>query len=505
MDDRKFSKSLEVALSGGGFRATAFGLGVLLYLADSGLNKQVKTISSVSGGSIANGFVASECDFAAMDEGAQFRAVAARLAQIISGKGTFSGFWLISRPPLICLLVSGVIILAWLTNLLVAGLVFLFWDIVVRPVSSTEVFQCLAAVLVWGVAALNRGELVFWWISRTFLRSKPVTLGSVSGRAIDHVFCATDLTSSSPLFFSTKGGGRIYSQSYGRGEGKDVALKRAIGASAAFPPLIPPEPFKLFRHRFSGEGSPPRTVWLSDGGVWNNLGTDWSRLRNAWLTAEQKWLKGLPERGGFPVIELMKNCPMAAVLLIANASKPEVRKNLWLLKVPGFSFFATLIRVLNVTVNSTVEARSADVEKTARTRMLNDPDQWELGEDAPRPQGTVWGEGEGTAPPLAVMIEMTRKPGETAKAYRMIGGLEQWRQKPDEYLEELQAPLQKLQRLLDGDDVVRTTLDNLGPRDTLRLIVLGYLNTRETLTVAFANHTPPPCPAPEWFEELLQL
>jgi NTE family protein len=44
---------LGVALSGGGFRATVYGLGALLYLVDSGLNKQVTSISSVSGGSIA--------------------------------------------------------------------------------------------------------------------------------------------------------------------------------------------------------------------------------------------------------------------------------------------------------------------------------------------------------------------------------------------------------------------------------------------------------------------
>jgi len=56
-------RNLEVALSGGGFRAAAFGLGVLIYLAQSGLNKRTATISSVSGGSITNGYVASRCDF----------------------------------------------------------------------------------------------------------------------------------------------------------------------------------------------------------------------------------------------------------------------------------------------------------------------------------------------------------------------------------------------------------------------------------------------------------
>ena len=138
-------------------------------------------------------------------------------------------------------------------------------------------------------------------------------------------------------------------------------------------------------------------------------------------------------------------------------------------------------------------------------RMLNDPDRWELGKDAPRPQHTVWGESRGTDQPLAVAVEMIRKPGETAGAYRMIGGLAQWAQRPDEYERDLEAPLRELQPLLeDGDVIIPTTLDNLGPRDTLRMIVLGYLNTRETFTVAFANHAPPPVPTRKSFEELVQ-
>ena len=48
-----------VALSGGGVRASAFALGALLYLVDSGLNRRVAVISSVSGASLTNGFLLS--------------------------------------------------------------------------------------------------------------------------------------------------------------------------------------------------------------------------------------------------------------------------------------------------------------------------------------------------------------------------------------------------------------------------------------------------------------
>jgi NTE family protein len=47
-----------VALSGGGFRATLAGIGVLRFLADAGILDRLRHVSSVSGGSIANALVA---------------------------------------------------------------------------------------------------------------------------------------------------------------------------------------------------------------------------------------------------------------------------------------------------------------------------------------------------------------------------------------------------------------------------------------------------------------
>src|SRR5258705_12225074 len=47
-----------VALSGGGFRATLSGIGVLRFLADAGLLGRVRHVSSVSGGSITNALFA---------------------------------------------------------------------------------------------------------------------------------------------------------------------------------------------------------------------------------------------------------------------------------------------------------------------------------------------------------------------------------------------------------------------------------------------------------------
>lgn len=506
MSSGEFREDLEIALSGGGFRAAAFGLGALLYLVDSRLNRRTVTIASVSGGSITNGFVASECDFGQVDA-ETFHRVAADLAQRISGKGRFHGFWLISRPYLVFLAVTGLIILAWFTDIFVALVAQTLWGNELRAVTGTEMISLAVIGVVWGVAALNRGALVLSWLSRTFFRDKRITMASLSDRSTDHVYCATDLTSSSPFFFSTKGGGRVFSESYGRGEGRDIPVQVAVAASAAFPPAIPPLRFRLRGRQFPAERPHPRFIYLSDGGVWNNLGTDWSRLRNSLLTAEIQWIKreqGQVEETG-ALLQALGDCPMGGVLAIVNASKPERRRGLWMVKVPVLSFVTTVVRVLDVAVNSTVRARSSDIERVARVRMLNDPDRWELGKEAPRPHHTVWGEGRGTDQPLAIAVEMVRKPGETAAAYKMVGGLAQWLKRPDEYQRDLEDALQELGSLLgDGDSILPTTLDNLGPRATLRMIVLGYLNTRETFTTAFADHSPPPIPKREFFEGLVE-
>ena len=50
--------TLGLTFSGGGFRATFAGLGVARYVADAGLLASVRFVSSVSGGSIANGLLA---------------------------------------------------------------------------------------------------------------------------------------------------------------------------------------------------------------------------------------------------------------------------------------------------------------------------------------------------------------------------------------------------------------------------------------------------------------
>jgi NTE family protein len=55
----KIPNSIGLALSGGGFRATLFHLGAIRRLHELGILPKLTTVSSVSGGSILNGFLSS--------------------------------------------------------------------------------------------------------------------------------------------------------------------------------------------------------------------------------------------------------------------------------------------------------------------------------------------------------------------------------------------------------------------------------------------------------------
>ena len=76
-----------LALSGGGHRATVFGLGVLLYLTDAGENRRACSVASLSGGSIANSLLAQEVDHPTTSTAELEREVVAPLAGRIARSG----------------------------------------------------------------------------------------------------------------------------------------------------------------------------------------------------------------------------------------------------------------------------------------------------------------------------------------------------------------------------------------------------------------------------------
>src|SRR5262245_17333597 len=120
----RFPWSLEIALSGSGHRATAYALGSLLYLVHANLNGRIRNITSVSGASITNAFVASQCDFKHVKID-KFQSVAAELVSKVARRGLWS-----VRTTWLCMF--AVITCAIAASLLFA---FVWWEPVHRSLA----------------------------------------------------------------------------------------------------------------------------------------------------------------------------------------------------------------------------------------------------------------------------------------------------------------------------------------------------------------------------------
>jgi NTE family protein len=226
--DEEPRDGLALCLSGGGYRAMLFHTGSLWRLGELGYLPKLDRISSVSGGSIAAGFLArrwSELDF---DD---------------------------------------------------AGVPRAFKTAVVGPVralagSTVDVWAGLRGLL--GPGSIGNA------VARSYARRG---LGSFTLQDLPDrprfVFNATNLQSGVLWRFS-----KPYMRDYRVGEVKDpkVELAVAVAASSAFPPFLSPVVLDISESSYSPKDTedlhfPPFTTrpTLSDGGVYDNLG-----LETAW-------------------------------------------------------------------------------------------------------------------------------------------------------------------------------------------------------------------------------
>jgi hypothetical protein len=498
------NEDLEVALSGGGFRAAAFGLGTLLYLVHAKLHRRVKTVCSVSGGSITSGFVAQEGGLSSFDDVEAFRS--AIVQPLIVKLGGYRPAWHLANFLVVrwvflgFLIVSGSGIALCAVPLIVAWLAEPLFGVSLRASSIGEVAAIALAAFFWWLVSLQREEVVRLWLSRTFFPAGK-RLGQLSSLHVDHVFCATDLNAGRPFFFSTKGGGRLFSEAYGRGDARDVGLVDAVRGSAAFPLAIPPMHFKIHDKKFTDWklNRDPGKIVLSDGGLWNNLGTDWSSLRRLVRLTEAEWSSRRGEGGdgrGQSLAWARSQTPAAGVLLVADASAPDEpnRYEQVKQKVPGFAEVLLIPRVLGVASSSGLVARRAGVD---RTMVLET--EAETREPASRhPSAT----DEGCEAPRTIFVEMARNSSAAAAA-RIRPSV--WEERCSAYEKQIARPLQRLRPLMFEVERTRTVLDHLGPERVVGLLMLGYLRTREALSLAGVAHDVPEIPTREWFTDFLPL
>lgn len=247
--------SWSIAVSGGGHRASLFGLGALLYVADAGLNQEVTSIASVSGGSITNGYLGATLNYRAVS-GEQLRNVVRPLVRRCSVLGTVQ--WARESVALCLGIVVGI------------ALAVAAWWI--------PVWAWLHAVLsLIGLAlALIAIQARSWVADRVFRRllfskaGKPFRLADLAAE-VTHVLCATEVQSAEHVYFS-----RNFSASYQFGVSTgsaELPVSTAVQCSACFPGGFPARTLSAKRLGFTARSR----LLLVDGGVYDNMGDQWAQ------------------------------------------------------------------------------------------------------------------------------------------------------------------------------------------------------------------------------------
>ena len=253
-------KRVALALSGGGSRAIAFHLGCLRALHDRGVLEQVRTLSTVSGGSVIGAMYAygEYPDFAAFD------AAVVRLLQV----GLVST---IARH-----IIAPQTLLPGLTTAATAGVAALAADLARRGAGIATLFPPLER---WrNPHLIQRIQPPFRrWVSRTSAFERALrdsvfgarALTDIKREGLELVINATELRTGTAFRFGSRTSG---SSRFGALIDGEIDLALAVAASAAYPALLPAIDREFnFKNR-RGEVS-RRRVLLTDGGVYDNLGT----------------------------------------------------------------------------------------------------------------------------------------------------------------------------------------------------------------------------------------
>lgn len=288
-------RDIGVAMSGGGHRATAFGLGVLLALVDQRLNERVESISSVSGGSIANGIVMVGPDFGTVEPSEFERHISGPLAAI-SDRGILLGGAPATRSYMRLLIACGAVALAACVVALVA--VIGHWWMVAIGAGVLAVVAGFAAGRLFARRSVHTEKA----IDAELLGNRSVSLADlrVSPSSVHHVVCTTELQTGTSLYFSNR---LVYGYGFsGSTAPVNVPLATAVQASACVPGAFGPRTIPLDALGLTGTGR----VVLVDGGVYDNMADEWEY---GFAGRKKSW----------PALTDAQTHP-AAILLIANAS-----------------------------------------------------------------------------------------------------------------------------------------------------------------------------------------
>ena len=458
-------KTLGVALSGGGHRASIFGLGALLYLVDAERHSRLTAVSSVSGGSITNAFIGQHCDLATVTQ-AEFDVVAAKFVRTIMNRGVLE-HWV--TVLYLGLMVAFAVLIAatWI------------WSF---PIAIPTTYSILAVVLL-GVALIFRGVVVDYVFGMLFFAAdgRQSTLEDLD-RTAGHIFCATNITDGAPLYFLGWKTGYIYSHTLGLAKAGKTRLRTAVRASAALPGAFPPKRLHTGRYRFTRHQIPvedlPESVYLADGGVWNNLGDQWfDEVNEVWEVSLEMSMKGpsLEDRSKWPGIRVDE-------VLVVDASAPLKETSNRLFAIPFLGEIASLSRSLGLVYFNSVQPRVSSINtKLLHSRMI---------------VGSQFGD--------RAVASMTESPGyfaaefiprSTSLLHEVTDDTERRAHQLMQYLDELTENIYIPESHLEGSEVLRdlsdfcaqtpTTLSRFDAETTLALLVNGYLAAMEVCHVVF--------------------
>ena len=279
-------RDVAVALSGGGHRATVFGLGAISALLDAGLGKRLVSISSVSGGSIANGvlMVGPDVGTAATAEidahlTAALHAVADR-GVLLGGSGlNAKGLGKLlgaarrgapaTRSYIRALFGAAALASVALVATIVTG--FGHWWLALIVSAFVLVVAGSAAWALFRRRSTRTGAA----IDAELLGGRHVTLGQLHERAhsVHHVICTTEIQTGNSFFFTNR---CIYGYQHGgTTNALDVPLSTAVQASACVPGAFAPRRLTIETLGLDARPNVPAAVVVIDGGVYDNMADEW--------------------------------------------------------------------------------------------------------------------------------------------------------------------------------------------------------------------------------------
>ncbi len=222
------NNKIALAISGGGYRATLYALGALWRLNELGILPNLKTISSVSGGSILSAWLAHNWD---------------RL--LFDSDGVASNFIEVVASPIEKFCSQGIDVKAGISGL------FSFKESVGDKIAKAYNVHLF----------------------------KDAKISSLSDNGPEFVFYGTNLQTGSGFQISKA---RLHDYQIGDYFNPDISLAKVVAISSAFPPILSPvhidtDPEKWTRGKYSKHFDNPelkKRLALTDGGLYDNLGLE---------------------------------------------------------------------------------------------------------------------------------------------------------------------------------------------------------------------------------------